>query len=316
MLNGHVDGGNKRRKSFARNQKLEGLLHDLNGTLWSSERQLLDEHGAMTHPLILVMGAMRSGTTLMMQWLANTGLVAYPSNLLARFYGAPIIGAKIQKLLTDPQYQYRDELIELSGDVGYASHNGKTSGALGPNEFWYFWRRFFSDAGRDVWSDQELREGFDSITVYQEMSGLINFFDKPFAAKGAIFNFNIPFINQLFDRMLFICMTRDRDTHIESVLDARRRQLGDENAWYSFKIPHYDEIKNLPAREQVAAQLLSIDSAMLGGLKEVAKNRQLVVSYEDFCANPNRVFEQICERLGRSSQPYLGPSQFSLSRQA
>ena len=51
---------------------------------------------------VFVVGALRSGTTLFTQWLATTGLTAYPTNLLSRFYGAPLVGAKIQQLLTDP----------------------------------------------------------------------------------------------------------------------------------------------------------------------------------------------------------------------
>ena len=38
--------------------------------------------------VVLVVGGPRSGSTVMMQWLASSGVFAYPSNLLSRFYRA------------------------------------------------------------------------------------------------------------------------------------------------------------------------------------------------------------------------------------
>ena len=37
--------------------------------------------------------------------------VGYPTNILARFFGAPVVGAQIQLLLTDPRYKYRNEIL-------------------------------------------------------------------------------------------------------------------------------------------------------------------------------------------------------------
>ena len=113
---------NGRTKEFSRNILLESLLKDVNDVLWNSEKQYISEcSGEMEKPLIILMGPIRSGTTLFVQWLANSGLVSYPTNLLSRFYRAPIIGAKIQLLLTDPQYNFRDELGEFAQQFGYKS---------------------------------------------------------------------------------------------------------------------------------------------------------------------------------------------------
>ena len=85
----------ERTETFSRNVRLEVLLKEINSSLWVAEKEILKEDQATEFPMLFVMGPMRSGTTLFMQWLANTGLVAYPTNLLSRFYQAPIIGAKI-----------------------------------------------------------------------------------------------------------------------------------------------------------------------------------------------------------------------------
>jgi len=76
-----------------------------------------------------------------------------------------------------------------------------------------------------------------------ELAGMMNVFEKPFAAKGMLFNYNIPFLDSIFDKVVFVQITRDPVANVASVLDARRRQLGNEDQWYSFKIPEYEQLK-------------------------------------------------------------------------
>lgn len=298
---------------------LECLLSELNTDLQPAEKVLMSRHelaSTMPFPLVLVIGPLRSGTTLFMQWLANTGLVAYPTNLLSRFYQAPILGAKIQLLLTDPRYNFRNELGEFAQHSEYSSLNGKTTGVLAPNEFWYFWRRFLADPGRDVWADEELLETMDIQALRTELVGVMDVFQKPFAAKGMLFNYNIPFLDSILDKALFIQIKRDTVTNVASVLEARKRQLGSENAWYSFRIPEYAALKDLDPINQAAGQITAINKAVTQGLSTVASKRKLFVEYEDFCASPERFFRMITEKLDlhKSETPYTGPSNFHVTR--
>jgi LPS sulfotransferase NodH len=311
---GAADG---RTSSFSRNMGLEALLKDINSSLWLAEQETLANHREAEYPVIMVMGPHRSGTTLFMQWLANTGLVAYPTNLLSRFYQAPIIGAKIQLLLTDPRFNFRDELGEFVQQAEYRSENGKTKGVLAPNEFWYFWRRFLAEPGRDAWSDEELKLSMDTRTLCAELAGLMDVFQKPFAAKGLLFNYNIPFLDSIFDKVLFVQIKRDPVTNVASVLEARKRQLGSEAAWYSFKIPEYEELKDLDPILQSAGQVHYINRAVEAGLEKVAENRKLVVQYEEFCADPRAVYERMVDKLPaiNESKDYAGPANFGVTRE-
>lgn len=308
-----------RTHSFSRNELLEKLLAELNADLQPSEQRLLNQqvHSSMPYPLVMVMGPLRSGTTLFMQWLGNTGLVAYPTNLLSRFYQAPIIAAKIQLLLTDSRFNFRDELGEFVQQAEFKSENGKTKGVLAPNEFWYFWRRFLAGPARDVWTDEELRQAMDVAMIKAELAGMMDVFQKPFAAKGMLFNYNIPFLDSVFDKVLFVQIKRDIVTNVASVLEARKRQLGTEDAWYSFKIPEYDQLKNLAPVTQITGQVYFINQAVELGLATVDESRKLVVQYEDFCAAPQSVFEKLKLKLKLDmEEPYQGPSSFAPSRAA
>lgn len=310
-----------RSEQFSRNVALETLLQELNSELNLAENSILSKTNSQQKlPLILVMGPMRSGTTLFSQWLANTGLVSYPTNLLSRFYNAPILGAKIQLLLTDPRYNFRDELGEFSQQSEYTSENGKTKGALAPNEFWYFWRRFFSEKSRDVWTDEELGHTMDTDTMIAELIGVMDVFQKPFLAKGMLFNYNIPFLDSVFEKAIFVQLQREPITNVASVLDARLKQLGQIEKWYSFKIPEYEQLIKLQPLEQVSGQVYYINEAVKSGIKNVSLERKLVVDYEEFCENPENVFDELLEKLAMqgysANTTYNGPEKFDISRKA
>lgn len=303
---------------FKRNNDLESLLQLINKSLFLAENKLLEspEKLGADYPIIFIMGPLRSGTTLFTQWLANTGIIAYPTNLLSRFYGAPVIGAQIQLLLTDPRYNFRNEILDFNSAISFESENGKTKGALAPNEFWYFWRRFLNFKELDWLPDEELFKTVDHEMLVNELTGLTRVFNKPFALKSMILNYNIPFLDKLFPKALFVQIKRDPLTNVASVLDARKRQLGSESEWYSFKIPEYHQLKDLDPILQSAGQVHFINKAVTAGINSLSESRKLEVQYEDFCKNPKLIFDQLIEKLGINDAEYVGPTQFNSTRNA
>jgi hypothetical protein len=309
---------NTREKDFKRNPNLESLLQTLSELLTCSEKAALEYYASDKddHPIIFIMGPHRSGTTLFTQWLACTGISAYPTNLLSRFYAAPVIGALIQLLLTDPHFNFRNEILDFNSTITFESENGKTRGALAPNEFWYFWRRFLPFNELDWLPDDDLFRLVDKEKLVAELASLTRVFGKPFALKSMILNYNIPFLDAIFTKALFIQIKRDPVTNVASILEARKRQLGSEHEWYSFKIPEYPQLKELDATAQSAGQLHYIDKAVTAGMATVDESRKLVVQYEEFCQNPRATFEQLTGKLGTGGGDvtYSGPEQFKVTR--
>jgi hypothetical protein len=306
-----------RSEAFKRNEQLEELLHRLNALLSCANDGIRSSVGAygIDHPLIFIMGPLRSGTTLFMQLLASTGHIAYPTNLLSRFYGAPLVGAQIQLLLTDPRYNFRNELGEFSLQPTFTSENGKTTGALSPNEFWYFWRRFLPFGDLDWLPDESLHRTVETSTLVDELVGLTRILGKPFALKGMILNYNIRFLDSLFERVLFVQLRRNPVANVASILAARKRQHGCEASWYSFKIPEYPQLKDLEPIQQAAGQLHFINRALTRGLESIPDSRKLVVDYEDLCEAPKAVMESLFHKLGIPAYRYQGPKMFSAGGQ-
>ena len=312
------DSDKTRAAAFSRNPELEYLLRDINSSLWLSERSLLAKYNYPDFPVIFIMGPMRSGTTLLMQWLATTQIVSYPSNFLSRFYHAPIIGAKIQLMLTDRRYSFRGELgDDFTKDIAYSSENGKTRGILAPNEFWYFWRRFLPNPDRDDHDDEDLENNVDSKMLLAELAGIVDVFQKPFVCKGMLFNYNIKYLHKIIKNAIFIQVSRDPVFNMQSVLFARERQFGSRDKWYSFKIKEYPELSGLNSVKQVAGQIYFINKAVSEGLATVPDVNKIEVSYENFCRNPKMVYESIVEKLGMLgysvTKKYAGKNNFELS---
>lgn len=307
----------KRTKSFKRNTSLESLLSEINSDLWSVEQNLI-QNVNLDLPIVFIVGPHRSGSTLLLQWLANSGIFSYPTNLLSRFYKAPMMGAKLQLLLADERYNYRDELKDFQSELSFQSDNGKTKGALAPNEFWYFWRRFLPFEELDYLPTEALLQKADTKTMVAEFAGMMNVFEKPMALKAMILNYNIDFLDQLFDKAIFIHTKRDPLTNIESALKARERQLGSIDKWYSFKIPEYEKLSKLNPYEQVAGQIFHINQAVESGLSKVAEHKKMTVNYEDFCENPEYFFNELKGKLAKNGYDvdaeYSLPEKFELTR--
>lgn len=253
-----------------------------------------------------------------MQWLAHSGRFAYPTNLLSRFYGAPFIGAKIQQLLTAPEYNFNDEILDFSGRIPFTSDLGKTQGALAPNEFWYFWRRFIPNI-EPQYLDRKALDQVKSAAFVAELAALESVFDKPWAMKGLILELNIPFLSSLLDRALFLFVRRHPFFNTQSLLEARVRYFGNRQAWYSIKPQEYEVLKDLDLIDQVAGQVYFTNRGIWEGLQQIDPTRRLVVDYEDFCDDPEPAFGQLLTRFQQQGVDvcweYEGPRQFTPTNQ-
>ncbi len=302
----------KRIAEFRRNPKLEQLLGELNGLLSVCQEAVNRKYESLRFPILLLMGAPRSGTTLFMQWLVESQCWGYPSNLISRFFEAPYIGARVQQVLIENDF--RNEITEFKENVPYESTLGKTQGALAPHEFWHFWRRFFTlGPEADIPSPESLAQT-DVARFKRELASLEAALEKPLALKGMYLNWNIPFLDSIFDRVLFIHVKRDPAYVIQSLLESRQKFFGSEGMWYSVRPPEYTWLKDLDPVSQVAGQVYFVRKAVEAGMTQVAEPRRLSVDYERFCETPAETWEAIRSKMAAQDYTldgeYTGPRSF------
>ncbi len=295
-----------------RNTALEGLIYELNELLEPAQRSLVELGRDTRFPPVLVLGVPRSGTTLVLQWLAASGEFAYPTNLLARFSSTPAIGARIQLMLTDPRFAMGDELGELATRPDFSSELGKTSGVLSPNEFMFFWRRFLATHELRRLSDAEVAATKDA-ELRAELAALEAVFERPLAMKGLMLQFNLEVFARMLEKAFFLYVERDPVHNAQSLVAAREKYHGTREEWWSVKPEEYEELRRLDPLRQVAGQVHYTNAAIRAGLDRVPEERWLHVRYEDFCADPGATWRRLREKLaalGLELPDYSGAERF------
>ncbi|WP_268743740.1 sulfotransferase [Methylophaga lonarensis] len=248
------------------------------------------------YPVIGIVGCPRSGTTFMTQLLAATGAVSYPSNLLSRFAYAPYLGALIQQLLMNPEYDLGNEFSDLRSRSEFSSNVGKTSGALGINEFFHFWRRFFPIHDPGHLTEAELGQvRIDNIR--QELASIQSVYRKPFISKIMMLQYNLAYFAEKMPELKIIHVKRDPLYLMQSMSEARVKYYGSDNIWWSVKPKEYSFLKDASPATQVAGQVLFTERAIQNQIKDLPEDRWFEVSYETVCKQPREFIVNLADRF-------------------
>lgn len=290
----------KRANSFERSALLEELLAELSPLMQAAEDKLENNANASEFGNVFIVGSPRSGTTLLMQLLAQSGSFAYPTNFLSRFYSSLGVGCKLQKLLLSPEYQFRDELnLQHHSNDFFSSDLGKTKGALAPHVFWYFWYHHFK-FGDTSYLNAEQWANSDPTRFVNQLATMQNEFKKPVALKAMVINWNLKAFAELVPNSVILRVTRAPHEVLNSIYEARKRYSGSYDNWWSFKPPEYSQLKKLGAKEQVAGFYLSMENALDNAFKTIPSEQQFTIDYSEICQSPNNVVNALNKKLGRN----------------
>ncbi len=301
---------------FRRNAKLEKYLDDLNGLLAATEIEAIARKRAHPkYPVIFIVGAPGSGTTLVMQWLAATGLFSYPSNLIARFFKAPYLGAKIQRMLTDPELSYREEVMLPGADNEefFSSDLGQTRGLFAPNDFSAFWDHLY---GRNGNLDHCIEDssGLDVPYALSELAAFESVLERPLVFKATQLCLQISFLSSMLPNALFFFVRRHPYFTAQSIYRARQRMFGDPARWFSYKIPQYARLTTQSAFKQVAGQVYHTNRLIEEQLEQLPAARRIDIDYDTFCAAPKRVWQKVNKKFNHLGftlhSNYYGPELF------
>lgn len=284
----------RRKKEHQKHSSLEILLEELEDSLSPVELNAVSSFTTPDKPTIFIAGCARSGSTLLLQYLAESNNFQYPSNLLSRFFFAPFLGYKIEKLLCD--FDYKGEIFNSLENGAFTSHLGKTTGAKSPHEFWYFWRRFFKFGELQQLSSDELKQ-IDTKLFLSEIAALSSLSKDPLVMKAMILNWHLDFLAKLNKQFYILYIKRDLLYNAQSLLKARENFFGNLEEWYSFKPPNYPKLKSLSPEEQVINQVLSTNSAIENSIAKINPERVFEINYETFCSQPISVLKLINERV-------------------
>lgn len=308
----HLHEGDK-AEPFRANQKLNALLDELREHLMPVQERLGDRFEAPRWPVSLVVGNPRSGTTLLLQFLASTGAFAYSTNVMTRFAYAPYIGALIQQMLFCPEYDFHGDFSDIQSSVNFDSNQGKSKGALAVNEFQHFFRCYLPHFDPLTLSREECA-AVDTRRMRRDLASIEWALGKPFATKGFMLQFNLGYFHEAIPELFVVHVQRESLFVMQSLLLAREEYYGSRDIWYSVKPRQYDRLKTMDVHHQIAGQVYFTERAIGEGLAAIPSAHQLTVRYESLCSDPRGLYDHIVEKYAQLGceldRSYRGPGTF------
>lgn len=272
--------------AFAKDPADEALVAQLNATLAPLEDEGYRDLPE-TRPTLHIVGAPRSGTTLLYQVIAAALEVGYIDNLTATFWRAPVTGMRLARK------------VGVAPSTGFGSDFGRTAGVGEPHEFGYFWNHHLAypdlcerDAGHEARIDWDrLRRVIINLAAAR---------GAPIVFKPMLLIWHMEAMVRAMPRTCYVWIHRDpRDTAL-SLLRMRQAVRGSIDEWASLQ-PHLARGESDPYR-QVAAQVLLLERTIAAAAERLGPATVLPVRYERLCAEPNAVIGEIRAMMGAKGE--------------
>lgn len=275
----------KRVGTYKKDSACEDLFEIMNKALIPRERELLKGFGTPNLPVIFIVGAQRSGTTLLMQLMIQSFKLSYPNNFIARYWDVPYFGAMLYKGFAK---DIESQQTSLSSDLGY------TKGMTGPHEFGYFWKKWFP---WESWESVDIKLN-DYDILKRQLAAWESISENPLLFKNIVqMDFKISAIKKILPTAFFIFLKRDLIYNVQSTYQSRIKLFGDEREWFGAKPPGFHKYLKLPVLEQVAMQIIGTNSAIQDQLNAIPACDQETVQYENLVENPEAELRKLRKRL-------------------
>ena len=258
----------------------------------------------LRYPPIFIVGAPRSGSTLLAQVLTDALDIGYLSNRHCQFFGAP---AMADRLFTP---------LRKKEPSDFQSLNGTTRKSYGPNECGDWWYRFFRRDPAYVPQEEadldKMRQMRRSIAALTKAQG------KPVLMKNLYASLRLQPILAQIPEALIVVIKRNELDNAHSLLEGRQKLHGSYAHWWSVEPPNIERLKPLPPHVQVVEQVRAIYALIESDLQEsrIDAGRVINVTYEGLCANARQTVGEIRRFLadnGASVRPLFEvPDSFQL----
>jgi hypothetical protein len=226
-------------------------------------------------PPVFILGAPRSGTTLLYQLMVNRFNFAYFSNFTAAFYLAPVVGFWLARK--------RMRAVETENDPdAYRSAHGITQGPNGPNECGEFWYRWFP-RGEHVYVAKGTTPNQVLHALRSEVLHVSEMMDASMLFKNVYNTMRIAPILEAIPEAVFLVCHRDPAATARSILRCRIGAGDGKEQWWSLPPKEIDEVRTHPYWDQVVEQVYYTYNQIDEDETDFGSERFLHVQYESLC---------------------------------
>ncbi len=243
------------------------------------ERRLRESARPLAGPPVFIVGAPRSGTTLLYDVLVARFRFAYIATMANRLWKTPAAATVVAR-----------RMIRAYAGV-FESRYGHIAAWGAPNEGGAVWQSWY-DESRPLDEDDIAR--VDAARIRGTIGAISHVVGAPFVSKNVMHSMHIRFLDALFPGCLFVEVRRDDLDTARSILRLRLEEsAGDRTAWRSIRPPgHEPYLRSSPAT-QVCAQILLTRERIDRDIARIGEERRLVVQYEDLCRDALATMEAL-----------------------
>lgn len=246
------------------------------------ERKLIKKYSSTTlkHQPIFIIGAPRTGSTILYQILTNCFDILYIDNTVDIWHRNFFFGfQKSHKIYGNTSHN------SFTSEFGITSLSGGHAPAES-GDFWYRWlprNKHFIDF-KEI-GDTSKQE------IYNNIVSVINYYNKPLLFKNLNAGQRLRMIKEIFPNAKFIYVKRHMLFTAQSILTAKRKTGVADNQFWSIMPKNVEELKTLPWAEQIVKQIYFLelqieeDSSLF---KDV-----LIIQYQDILKNTKEVIEDV-----------------------
>lgn len=223
---------------------------------------------------IWIIGAPRTGTTLIYQALCSAFDCTYITNRIAERYRIAVI-ARVFK---------RNFINKSLNPSNYSSKYGRTQQPGDPHEAGAFFYQYFPK--EKPYTTVSAFDASDKI----ELANVISEIAKPsplFISKNTYHSLRIQVLKEIFPSSIFIWVRRDEASTIKSIYLARSRNK-DIRKWWGINPPGWEQKENESPLEQIHWQVHKTNEIIKKDLEQT-KAKYFEMNYSEFCEQPLNV---------------------------
>jgi len=247
------------------------------------EGYVLKEHPSTCDATpIFIVGAPRTGSTLLYQLMVEHFKLAYLSNFASLFYSVPYLSSVVaQKSISNK------DTVSL-----YKSEFGFVKGLMAPSEASKVIEHWFGDDDYQVNTDHMLHN-----YTCKKINALVKLFGGPILIKNMKLCLKMSQLSKIFPNAVFIHIKRDPLYTAQSILQARQKIYGTMDKWWSFKVPGYEELEKKSCYVQVIQQVNIVNRQIENQYQQIERKKVITIRYEELCEHPQTVLNQLMLEL-------------------
>jgi hypothetical protein len=234
---------------------------------------------------IFIIGAPRTGSTLLAQLLIDAFDLGTFTNRHSQVFGAPVF---VERMFRPLKNRKKSD---------YYSEYGATTPPYGTSEGSAFWYRFFRSNPHYVTLDDVRTAKMKNFS--STVRSLSKLQKRPILFKNLYASLRLQPILKYLPESLFIVIQRDEVECALSILNARMDSHGSYEKWWSVPPPNVRELLKLPPEEQVIEQIRSVNSLVMADLKagEADTRNFMTINYDSLCSDVSGELERVEEFL-------------------